>query len=143
MVHDLNFTVPGQPIGKGRPRFTRQGRAYTPSRTKDYEDLIRAAATEAMRELNQEPAMLPCVMKILAEFEIPKSWPKYKREAAQQGKGGYKPGKPDIDNIAKAVLDGCNGIAYKDDSLVYRLEIEKTYAAAYPALYVTVIFDEH
>ena len=25
----------GQPIGKGRPRFTRQGRAYTPAKTKD------------------------------------------------------------------------------------------------------------
>lgn len=143
MIHDLNFTVPGQPIGKGRPRFTRQGRAYTPSRTKDYEDLIKSAAQDAMRELNQQPTQLPCTVKILAEFEIPKSWAKYKKEAVLQDKGGYKPGKPDIDNIAKAVLDGCNGIAYEDDSLVYRLEIEKSYAATYPALYVTVTFDEH
>lgn len=33
--------------------------------------------------------------------------------------------KPDIDNIAKAVLDGLNGIAYEDDSQVVELRIVK------------------
>ena len=35
--------------------------------------------------------------------------------------------KPDIDNIAKAILDGLNGIAYGDDNQISELEIQKLY----------------
>lgn len=37
------FQVPGEPVGKGRPRFTRQGRAYTPAKTAKYENLVSLA----------------------------------------------------------------------------------------------------
>lgn len=33
--------------------------------------------------------------------------------------------RPDVDNIAKGVLDALNGIAYPDDSIVVRLATEK------------------
>ena len=36
--------------------------------------------------------------------------------------------KPDLDNIAKIVLDSLNGLAYKDDRQVVSLKIEKHYA---------------
>ena len=36
--------------------------------------------------------------------------------------------KPDLDNIAKIVLDSLNGLAYKDDSQVVSLRIDKFYA---------------
>lgn len=36
--------------------------------------------------------------------------------------------KPDTDNIAKIILDSLNGIAYKDDKQVIRLQVEKRYA---------------
>jgi len=36
--------------------------------------------------------------------------------------------KPDTDNLAKFVLDALNGTYYKDDSQIYRLEVEKSYA---------------
>ena len=44
-------------------------------------------------------------------------------------KGEFKPHikKPDIDNLAKGILDACNKIVYKDDCLVYRLLTEKFY----------------
>ncbi|MDF2537449.1 MAG: Holliday junction resolvase [Herbinix sp.] len=35
--------------------------------------------------------------------------------------------KPDIDNIAKVILDALNGIAYKDDTQVVTLEVRKFY----------------
>lgn len=35
--------------------------------------------------------------------------------------------KPDADNIAKAVLDGLNGVAFVDDSQVVALMVKKTY----------------
>ena len=36
--------------------------------------------------------------------------------------------RPDIDNLAKAILDGLNGIAYTDDNQVAELEIQKLYS---------------
>ena len=38
--------------------------------------------------------------------------------------------KPDVDNVAKSVLDALNGVAWLDDSQVVRLEISKSYSAA-------------
>ena len=45
---ELQFIVPGEPRGKGRPRFTRRGFAYTDTATRDYETLIACRASEAM-----------------------------------------------------------------------------------------------
>ena len=35
--------------------------------------------------------------------------------------------KPDCDNIAKIILDSLNGIAFKDDNQVSKLEVNKVY----------------
>ena len=37
----IKFTVPGVPVGKGRPRFTRGGHAYTPEKTAAFEEKVR------------------------------------------------------------------------------------------------------
>ncbi|MCC0627793.1 RusA family crossover junction endodeoxyribonuclease, partial [Clostridioides sp. ES-S-0171-01] len=38
----VNFTIDGEPVGKGRPRMnTYAKRTYTPNKTKNYEDLIK------------------------------------------------------------------------------------------------------
>ena len=47
----LMYTVYGEPVGKGRPRFARRGNfvsTYTPQKTKSYEDEIRMMAKAAM-----------------------------------------------------------------------------------------------
>lgn len=36
--------------------------------------------------------------------------------------------KPDIDNIAKSILDALNKLAYRDDTQVVTLHMEKHYA---------------
>ena len=36
----IEFTVPGIPVGKGRPRFMKNGHTYTPQKTRDYEDKV-------------------------------------------------------------------------------------------------------
>ena len=36
--------------------------------------------------------------------------------------------KPDVDNVAKIILDALNGIAYKDDKQVVTLIVKKSYA---------------
>lgn len=38
---ETHFTIPGKPQGKARPRVRRDGHAYTPSQTTQYEELVR------------------------------------------------------------------------------------------------------
>lgn len=45
-VRSISFSVPGEPAGKGRPRFTRTGHPYTPGKTESYESLVRLAYGE-------------------------------------------------------------------------------------------------
>ena len=133
MSKQLHITIPGQPVGKGRPRFG-NGRTYTPAKTKAYEKLIAEHATKEVERSRWYITDRPVKMTILALFDIPKSWNKKKTRDAIIG--DIRPGKPDIDNVAKAVLDSLNGIAYVDDSQVYQLTVTKAYGD--PALVVTI-----
>lgn len=134
----VDFWLKGQPIGKGRPRFTRQGRAYTPAKTKDYEHRLAAAASDAMQDLGYEPATGQCSVHVLAQFEIPKSWSKKRREAATRGE--VSPGRPDIDNVVKIALDAINGVVFEDDAQVNRINATKRYGD--PLMLVSVEWDE-
>ena len=91
----------GQPIGKGRPRFTRMGRVYTPEKTRKYEMRLAAVASDYMVTHGLEVTSKPCSVIIKAQFQIPKSWTKAKKEAARNHE--IYPGKPDIDNLAKVL----------------------------------------
>lgn len=131
MTLELQFTVPGEPQGKGRPRFG-NGRTYTPAKTIEYERRIATRAAEAM----PCPATaLPCYVRVDAYKGVPKSWTKAKRARALDGQ--EVPGKPDLDNVAKAVLDAMNGVVYADDQQVVRLLVTKQYSLE-PRLVVTV-----
>lgn len=69
----------------------------------------------------------PIKASIEAYYTIPKS--KSKNIKAQMLKNIIRPvKKPDVDNIAKAVLDSLNGVAYKDDSQIVGLSMNKYYA---------------
>jgi len=123
----LQFVIPGPPVGKGRPRFSTQGgkpRSYTPAVTRDYESLIAARAAEAMQ--GHAPLTTPLTVYIYASMSIPLSWSKAKRQAALDG--DVYPSRPDVDNIAKTVLDGMNGVVYEDDAQVTHLKVNKKYA---------------
>jgi Holliday junction resolvase RusA-like endonuclease len=41
--------------------------------------------------------------------------------------GDLYPGKPDLDNICKGVLDAMNNVVYIDDALIVRLVVTKKY----------------
>lgn len=118
------FFVPGKVQGKARPRFShRSGTVYTPGKTKSYERQIAEAY-----EAQSGPCFEGAVTVIIeAVFSIPKSWTRAKKADAAAGK--LAPGKPDIDNILKVVLDGLNGIAYEDDKQVVLTQCKKFYTA--------------
>lgn len=121
-------TVPGAPIAKGRPRITTRGRfarAYTPAKTRAYEDLIRCQAVEVMKD--RPPLDGAITLAVTAFVAMPKGFSKKKRADALDGI--LKPvTRPDADNYAKAALDGCNGILFRDDSQVADLIVRKRYS---------------
>lgn len=122
----VEFEVSGQPQGKGRPRFTRKGYAYTPEKTKEYEKRIHAAAWQKMHELKLKPIEKFCHVEIIAFMEIPKSWPKVRRLEAEYG-AILPTSKPDVDNIVKAALDGMEGIVFYSDAQVTSINAKKVY----------------
>ena len=79
----------------------------------------------------------PLICNILCAMPIPKSWTKARRQDAQQF-DRWHTSKPDVDNLAKAVLDALNGILYEDDSQVVMLAVTKQYAKEEPGTMVTL-----
>jgi Holliday junction resolvase RusA-like endonuclease len=128
MTFVVMYTVYGEPQGKGRPRFARRGaftHAYTPEKTKTYEDEIRYMARCAMGA--SPPLETPVTVAIYIRMEIPKSFSKQKRKDALAGI--IKPMKtPDADNCAKCFLDAMNGHVYLDDKQVVNLHVTKVYS---------------
>ena len=123
----IYFVVPGDPHGKGRPKASSRGgfvRMYTPAPTRLYEAEIAKMAVLARSEW---PVLeTPISLRVVAHHPIPVSWSKRKQQQALQGE--LVPGKPDLDNVAKAVLDALNGVIYVDDKQVVRLVAEKKYS---------------
>lgn len=124
MTFQVTFAVYGEPQGKGRPRFTRQGRTYTPKKTASYEDEIRLMAKAAMGA--SEPLETPMAVYCYVTLPVPQSYTKNRSEACLSGLERPMK-KPDIDNVAKAFLDGMNGIVYQDDKQVVSLHVTKVY----------------
>lgn len=135
---DLTFWIPGQPIGKGRPRFAK-GRAYTPPTTHRAEKLVAAIASDAMMSAGFEPFTASVSVLIVARYRIPPSWTKAKK--AQAEAHDIAPGKPDLDNVVKLVLDACNGVCFEDDAQVARIEAIKTFSEE-PGVLVRLSADE-
>lgn len=129
------FEMQGEIVGKARPRMnTRTGRAYTPTNTKMYEYALRQWF---IREYPYfKPIETRVKVTIIAYFDIPKSTSK-KKEAEMLLENISPTKKPDIDNIIKIILDAMNKFAFKDDTQVTKLEIEKKYAES-PKIYVKI-----
>lgn len=121
MTYEL--TIPGPPITKGRPRVSRYG-TYTPKKTADFESYVQYCWAAVYGGLN--PTDKPLRAELVFYMPIPKSVSKKARAAMEQGQAHIK--KPDLDNMAKAVLDALNGLAYADDSQIYDLKVSKRYS---------------
>lgn len=121
---EMEFTVIGKIQPKQRPRFKRCGafiQTYTPKETLDYQKRV-AEAYSSKYDLKLTGALR---VEINAFFNVPKSYSK-KRKAELWGKPNTQH-NGDIDNVAKSILDGLNGVAWEDDTIVYDLHITKWY----------------
>jgi len=115
------LTIPGEPVAKGRPKFF-NGHATTPTKTLNYETLVKELywAKFAGNPMLQGQIK----MTVRAYWTPPKNVSKRKRQAMIDGID--RPTKrPDADNIAKAIADALNGMAYVDDSAIVDLRVLK------------------
>lgn len=119
------FEVPGKVIGKGRPRLnTYTGIVYTPTKTKDYETLVEEYFLLKYPRFKALEGRLK--VSIVAYFAIPKSTKK--SDINRMLENNISPTKkPDIDNIVKIILDSMNKFAFKDDTQITKLDVEKRY----------------
>jgi len=123
MLNEINFIIPGEPKGKGRPKFSRQGnfvRTYSPETTVNYENWVKICFQEAKQEMlaGELKAKIRCF------YGIPNSYTKQKKYDAMRGV--LRPTKkPDIDNICKIIFDSLNGLAYADDKDIVSCTIDK------------------
>ena len=121
----IQFTIPGPPTGKGRPRATASGgyaRMYTPTKTVSYEEKVVAFYLESNGHVPMIEKDVPVYADIIAFFKMPKSWSKTKLNK-MVGTPCLK--APDFDNIGKIICDALNGVAYHDDKQVYQAHISK------------------
>src|SRR3990167_11124483 len=112
-----------RPVPKARARVTSRGFAYTPKRTADAEKVVAGYAKMYIKA----PLEGPVAMILEFVYEIPKSYSKKDRELAAKGLLCMTK-RPDLDNLQKTILDSLNGIGYKDDSQIVRLEATKRYS---------------
>ena len=92
------IVIPGKPVGKERPRMGRAGNFYTPRTTAEYEERVAWLVKASRGRVDGA-----CEVFITVQC------------------GGKR---PDLDNIAKVVLDGMEkGGAFRNDRDVTRLEV--------------------
>jgi len=106
MTH--KYHIPGQPKPQPRPRVTRSG-TYDPA--KQHKISIQyLLLAQRKHDIIDQP------IAIELEFFL-----------QHKTKTGPHTSRPDIDNLAKLILDAANHILYTDDSLIYSLKITKQY----------------
>jgi Holliday junction resolvase RusA-like endonuclease len=137
----IRFTVPGNPVPKGRPRSriitAKDGLQfvsnYTPEKTRSEEAVIRYHASEVMGNM---PLMSgPLEIFIVVYKQIPAGWSKKKTAMAVAGQI-YPTTRPDYDNYCK-MQDSLNNVIWTDDALIVDAHIYKRYSDR-PRLAVTV-----
>jgi Holliday junction resolvase RusA-like endonuclease len=117
---DVCFEVPLPPRGKDRPRFAKNGHAFTPAPTRKWEASLAMMAQAQMPSAVIEEPVRVDVLAVL---------PRPKRLLRKSDPSGliWAPVKPDADNIVKATLDALKAF-WRDDAQVTSTSALKAYA---------------
>lgn len=111
--------IPGPPVAFARAG-SRGGQRFTPKPQRDFGNLIKLAAANAMD--GAPPTADAVILTLRAVYVAPASWSKRKREATR-----WKTSKPDVDNLIKLAKDALTGIVYRDDAQVVEVSGQKIY----------------
>lgn len=148
----ITFTIPSEPVGKGRPRATTIGghaRLFTPEKTRQWERLAADIMVLTWRRTpdckGQGPIALPVRVVVEAVCArpkrlLPRSMGGTLPKASVLSTGRlWRAQKPDADNVAKAALDALvmAGVIL-DDVQVVEVTARSLFAAIGEAPSVTV-----
>lgn len=139
MTLDQEITVFATGIPKGQPRVKATSRGkfasvYDPGTANEWKQSV----SEAFKPYHGHSYNQPLQVEIQLFMPRPK--------AHFGAKGDVKPlapqfhtQKPDLDNAAKAILDAMTDFQFwKDDSMVYRLEVSKDWTDGKPGARITI-----
>lgn len=122
---EVSLILRDPPQAQGRPRFCSRGsRAFVFDPHKDKKSWCKLQLSE---QYKGDTIDAPMHVNITFNMPIPKSTSKKKRlEMIEDNIKHIK--KPDLDNLVKFTLDCMNNIIFRDDSQIYRLNIDKKYS---------------
>lgn len=118
-MHTESFVYVGKVRAQSRPRFTRKGKPYDKKEAVAYKKAVADAYKKQCGAYKFADGV-PLSMRVTIERDLPKSKRRKTFVVVEPDTS-----KPDIDNYAKAVMDALNGIAYRDDSQITKLTVEK------------------
>lgn len=121
-IDALTFLVPGVPTAWARAR-THGAVHFTPARQRSAKHDIQSYMIQARagRPMYDGPI----------QVEIDAYWPRPKSLPKRHGTGTYpRTSRPDVDNVAKIVLDAGNGVLWGDDAMVTDVRVRKWVHAA-------------
>ena len=136
-MRTLTFKVYGEPKGQPRPRaFARKMGAVHVARFYDsdvadaWKGAVQSALLDAANASRWEYTLGPVFVEIVFAMPRPKSHRGAKGLKASAP--NYHVGKPDVDNLAKLVLDQItrNTRIWRDDSQVVVLAVKKAWAVS-------------
>lgn len=126
----IELEIPGKPKGKSRARRAENGQFYIPKATRTRETEIRTIYTRHYGTL-KAPRGTAVSVEVTAFFH---------KKSTDRTDQPLR--TPDIDNIAKLVLDALNGTAWDDDRQVWHITAERRYTLGASATYVNIIWNE-
>jgi len=118
----IKFAIKGDPKSKQRPIFSNKNgkvRVFTGKSTSSFENLVKMHAQKHI----DKP--FDCAVGIHIKFFLHR--PKYLMWKTKPMPAIYNPRRPDLDNLIKSVVDGLNGVAFKDDAQIVSMQAEKMY----------------
>lgn len=127
----MRFTVYIEPKPKPRPRMNmKTGRVYTPAKCHSYQNEIRDAIVRHLG-IGAKYPIFGVDVPLAVDVDFVSNLPNSHEGNRKKGKLGphWRPVGDDIDNLAKAVWDGLNGILWEDDRQIVETRMRKLYAS--------------
>lgn len=142
MTTTLSFFAEGLPKGQPRPRaFARKfgdkwsARVYDAGTAEGWKSAVALAAKP---HLPSEP--LTGALCLSVNFHMPRPKAHFRKNGdVKEGAPGYPIGKPDADNLVKAVLDCLTQLGvWRDDTQIVYMHVRKVYGAPTTGAWVDV-----
>ena len=124
-VNRIDIKIDGKPKPQQRHRHTKKGFTYDPS-SKDKKDLLTLIHSQAPKKPFEGGITLYvrfCMPYVKKHYRTGK----FSNELKPNPPLSYRI-KPDKDNLLKFVMDAGNGVLWKDDSQIYKVDMEKIYS---------------